>query len=226
MGFPALYMTVTAPRLRCWFADAGLATYSDMVGRAENDLLGRRRPDRRCRHRLWRPERAGGSGQYRASGYEAAGVAAIQIEDQRCPRSAAISPGRRVVPAEDCWCFKIMLPSKRAVMASIHIRHRRTDARIGASARRESCVAPALYEEAGADVIRRIVRKRGRARTDRQGSEAAARQHGREDAASRPRGSSSRLRPAIASWARIQRRRRGNAHGVGPSQASRAPASA
>jgi len=54
MGFPALYMTgygATASMLG--LPDAGLATYSDMVGPRRDDLLGRRdAADRRRRHRL------------------------------------------------------------------------------------------------------------------------------------------------------------------------------
>src|SRR5260370_7623007 len=34
-------------------------------------------------------------------GYEAAGVAAIQIEDQEMPKNCGHTPGRRVGPAED-----------------------------------------------------------------------------------------------------------------------------
>ena len=56
MGFPALYMTgygATASMLG--LPDAGLATYSDMVGRAEMICsVVEHAADRRRRHGLWR----------------------------------------------------------------------------------------------------------------------------------------------------------------------------
>src|SRR3546814_16813543 len=39
--------------------------------------------------------------QHTVRGYEAAGVQAIQIEDQEMPKKCGQTPGRRVVPVED-----------------------------------------------------------------------------------------------------------------------------
>ena len=99
MGFPALYMTgygATASMLG--LPDAGLATYSDMVGRAEMICSVIQTP-------LIADADTGYGGllnvQRTVRGYEAAGVAAIQIEDQEMPKKCGHTPGRRVVPAED-----------------------------------------------------------------------------------------------------------------------------
>ena len=71
MGFPALYMTgygATASMLG--LPDAGLATYSDMVGRAEMICsVDRHAADRRRRHRLRRAaERAAHGARLRGGG--------------------------------------------------------------------------------------------------------------------------------------------------------------
>ncbi len=96
MGFPALYMTgygATASMLG--LPDAGLATYSDMVGRAEMICSVVGTP-------LIADADTGYGGllnvQRTVRGYEAAGVAAIQIEDQEMPKKCGHTPGRRVVP--------------------------------------------------------------------------------------------------------------------------------
>src|SRR6185312_16242834 len=99
MGFAALYMTgygATASMLG--LPDAGLATYSDMVGRAEMICSVIDTP-------LIADADTGYGGllnvQRTVRGYEAAGVAAIQIEDQEMPKKCGHTPGRRVVPAGD-----------------------------------------------------------------------------------------------------------------------------
>ena len=99
MGFPALYMTgygATASMLG--LPDAGLATYSDMVGRAEMICSVVETP-------LIADADTGYGGllnvQRTIRGYEAAGVAAIQIEDQEMPKKCGHTPGRRVIPLQD-----------------------------------------------------------------------------------------------------------------------------
>src|SRR5262249_9033743 len=99
MDFPALYMTgygATASMLG--LPDAGLATYSDMVGRAEMICSIVSTP-------LIADADTGYGGllnvQRTVRGYEAAGVAAIQIEDQEMPKKCGHTPGRRVAPAPD-----------------------------------------------------------------------------------------------------------------------------
>src|SRR5438270_6750703 len=83
-------------------------------------------------------------------GYEAAGVAAIQIEDQETPKKCGHTPGRRVVPAEE-----MVLKIKVAVEARRHddtMIVARTDARTGHGLD-EALRRAKLYEHAGADVI-------------------------------------------------------------------------
>jgi 2,3-dimethylmalate lyase len=99
MGFDALYMTgfgVVASHLG--LPDAGLATYSDMVGRVGQICS-----------QVMTPVIADGDTGYggllnvdfTVRGYEAAGAQAIQIEDQEFPKKCGHTPGRRVVSLED-----------------------------------------------------------------------------------------------------------------------------
>ncbi len=99
MGFEALYMTgygTVASHLG--LPDAGIATYSDMVGRVAVIAKGTKTP-------LIADGDTGYGGllnvQYSVRGYEAAGAAAIQLEDQEFPKKCGHMLGRRVVPIED-----------------------------------------------------------------------------------------------------------------------------
>ena len=148
MDFPALYMTgygATASMLG--LPDAGLATYSDMVGRAEMICSVVATP-------LIADADTGYGGllnvRRTVRGYEAAGVAPIQIEDPGTPKKCGHTPGRRVVPAEE-----MVLKIKVAVEARRHDETMivaRTDART-ALGLDEALRRAALYEAAGADVI-------------------------------------------------------------------------
>lgn len=98
-GFEALYMTgfgVVASHLG--LPDAGLATYSDMVGRVKLMADGVAAP-------LIADGDTGYGGllniDYTVRGYESAGAAAIQLEDQEFPKKCGHTPGRRVVPLAD-----------------------------------------------------------------------------------------------------------------------------
>jgi 2-methylisocitrate lyase-like PEP mutase family enzyme len=83
-------------------------------------------------------------------GYEAAGVAAIQIEDQEMPKKCGHTPGRRVVPAEDMVLkIKVAAEARRDPATMIVAR---TDARTGHGLD-EALRRAKLYEQAGADVI-------------------------------------------------------------------------
>jgi 2-methylisocitrate lyase-like PEP mutase family enzyme len=120
-------------------------------------------------------------------GYEAAGVAAIQIEDQEMPKKCGHTPGRRVVPAEE-----MALKIKVAVEARRHDETMivaRTDART-AHGLDEALRRAALYEAAGADVIF-VESPETEAELERIGGseQALARQHGRirQDAAGQSR---------------------------------------
>ena len=148
MGFPALYMTgygATASMLG--LPDAGLATYSDMLGRAEMICSVIKTP-------LIADADTGYGGllnvQRTVRGYEAAGVAAIQIEDQEMPKKCGHTPGRRVVPAEDMVLKLRVAADARRDEATLIVA--RTDART-AHGLDEALRRARLYEEAGADII-------------------------------------------------------------------------
>jgi 2-methylisocitrate lyase-like PEP mutase family enzyme len=99
MGFDALYMTgygTVASYLG--EPDAGLATYTDMVNRVGTI----------CAHTSTPLIADGDTGYggllnvaHTVRGYEAAGAAAIQIEDQEFPKKCGHTPGRRVIPLDD-----------------------------------------------------------------------------------------------------------------------------
>ena len=98
-GFDALYMTgygIAASHMG--LPDAGLVSYSDMLGRAARICEAVRSP-------LIADADTGFGGllnvHHTVRGYEAAGVAAIQIEDQEFPKKCGHAPGRRVVPLDD-----------------------------------------------------------------------------------------------------------------------------
>jgi 2-methylisocitrate lyase-like PEP mutase family enzyme len=99
MGFDALYMTgygVVASHLG--LPDAGLATYSDMVGRVGQIAAMTGTP-------LVADGDTGYGGllnvQHTVRGYESVGAVAIQLEDQEFPKKCGHMLGRRVVPAAD-----------------------------------------------------------------------------------------------------------------------------
>ena len=98
-GFDALYMTgygIAASHMG--LPDAGLVSYSDMLGRAARICEAIRTP-------LIADADTGFGGllnvRHTVRGYEAVGVAAIQIEDQEFPKKCGHAPGRRVVPLDD-----------------------------------------------------------------------------------------------------------------------------
>ena len=99
IGFDVLYMTgygVVASHLG--LPDAGLATYTDMVGRVRQIAEGINVP-------LIADGDTGYGGllnvQHTVAGYEAAGASAIQLEDQEFPKKCGHMAGRRVIPLED-----------------------------------------------------------------------------------------------------------------------------
>jgi 2-methylisocitrate lyase-like PEP mutase family enzyme len=147
MGFDALYMTgygVTASYLG--LPDAGLATYTDMLNRASAIAGGTETP-------LIADADTGYGGllnvRHTVRGYEAAGVQAIQLEDQETPKKCGHTPGRRVVPMEDMvQKVKVAVDSRRSEDTLIIAR---TDARTGHGID-EAIRRAAAYVEAGADI--------------------------------------------------------------------------
>ena len=99
MGFDCLYMTgfgTVASLLG--LPDAGIASYSQMVERVERFAGGTRTP-------IIADGDTGYGGllnvAHTVRGYEAAGAAGIQIEDQEFPKKCGHTPGRRVIPIDD-----------------------------------------------------------------------------------------------------------------------------
>ncbi len=148
LGFEALYMTgygTVASHLG--LPDAGLATYSDMVGRVERMAQMARTP-------LIADADTGYGGllnvEYTVRGYERAGAAAIQIEDQEFPKRCGHTPNRRVIDAEE------MVLKVRAAVESRASRDFlvivRTDARTSLGLD-EALRRAELYARAGADIL-------------------------------------------------------------------------
>ena len=148
MGFEALYMTgygTVASHLG--LPDAGIATYSDMVGRVGVIASGTATP-------LIADGDTGYGGllnvQYTVRGYEAAGAIAIQLEDQEFPKKCGHMLGRRVVPIED------MVDKVKVAVAcresSDFLIIARTDARttLGLD---EALRRAEAYAKAGADIL-------------------------------------------------------------------------
>jgi 2-methylisocitrate lyase-like PEP mutase family enzyme len=148
MGFTALYGTgfgTVASHLGV--PDAGLATYTDMVGRFGRMAQG-------CATPLIADADTGYGGllnvRETVRGYEAAGIAAIQIEDQESPKKCGHTPGRRVIAAEEMALkIEVAVASRRSddflVIA-------RTDARTTLGLE-EAIRRGRLYARAGADIV-------------------------------------------------------------------------
>jgi len=148
IGFPALYMTgygVSGSYLGV--ADAGLVTYRDMVERARTIAGGTATP-------LIADADTGFGGlinvRQTVRGYEAAGVQAIQIEDQEMPKKCGHTPNRRVIAAAD-MCRKIEVAVDARSSADTLI-IARTDARTGLGLT-EAIRRGQDYAKAGADIV-------------------------------------------------------------------------
>ncbi len=148
MGFDALYMTgygTVASHLG--LPDAGLASYAEMVERVERmaELAGA-------------PLIADGDTGYggllnvrhTVRGYERAGAAAIQLEDQEFPKKCGHTPDRRVIAADD-MVRKIAVAAEARQSADFLI-IARTDARSSLGLA-EALRRGRLYAEAGADLL-------------------------------------------------------------------------
>jgi 2-methylisocitrate lyase-like PEP mutase family enzyme len=98
LGFKALYMTGYGVSASLGLPDAGLATYTEMVARVAQICQGTTTP-------VICDADTGFGGllnlERTVKGYEAAGAAAIQVEDQMFPKRCGHTPGRRVIPADD-----------------------------------------------------------------------------------------------------------------------------
>jgi 2-methylisocitrate lyase-like PEP mutase family enzyme len=148
MGFKALYMTgygISASHLG--LADAGLASYRDMVERARTIAQGTSTP-------LIADADTGFGGllnvRETVRGYEAAGVQAIQIEDQEMPKKCGHTPNRRVVPLEDAVKRVEVAVEARASRDFLVVA--RTDARTGLGLD-EAIRRARAFAKAGADIL-------------------------------------------------------------------------
>ena len=148
MGFDALYMTgygTVASHLG--LPDAGLASYADMVGRVEAMASMSETP-------LIADGDTGYGGllnvRHAVRGYERAGAAAIQLEDQEFPKKCGHTPGRRVVSADD-MVRKIAVAAEARTSPDFLI-IARTDAR-GSLGLAEAIRRARAYAEAGADML-------------------------------------------------------------------------
>ncbi len=146
--FDVLYMTgygVVASHLG--LPDAGLATYTDMVSRVRQIAGGVKAP-------LVADGDTGYGGllnlEHTVIGYEAAGAAAIQIEDQEFPKKCGHMAGRRVIPLED-MVQKIRV-AKDTRSSDDFLIVARTDART-THGLDEALRRADAFAEAGADVL-------------------------------------------------------------------------
>jgi len=147
-GFEALYMTgFGAVASHLGLPDAGLATYTDMVGRVKAMTAQAAAP-------LIADGDTGYGGllnvRHTVRGYEEAGASAIQLEDQEFPKKCGHTPGRRVIPAEDMIKkIRVAVESRRSADFLVIAR---TDARttLGLD---EALRRAEAYAKAGADVL-------------------------------------------------------------------------
>lgn len=147
-GFDALYMTgFGAVASHMGLPDAGLATYSDMVGRVKMMAAMATTP-------LIADGDTGYGGllnvAHTVRGYEEAGASAIQLEDQEFPKKCGHTPGRRVIPMAD-MVRKIRVASD-ARHSSDFLIIARTDAR-SALGLDEALRRAEAYARAGADIL-------------------------------------------------------------------------
>lgn len=147
-GFDALYMTgYGTVASHMGLPDAGLATYSDMVGRVSAMAGMARTP-------LIADGDTGYGGllnmRHTVRGYEAAGAVAIQLEDQEFPKKCGHTPGRRVIPMQDMVRKIQVAVDSRSSSDFLIIA--RTDARttLGLD---EALRRAEAYAKAGADIL-------------------------------------------------------------------------
>ncbi|MBS7790625.1 isocitrate lyase/PEP mutase family protein [Roseococcus sp. SDR] len=148
MGFDCLYATgfgTVASHLGV--ADAGIATYTDMVGRMGRFAQMARTP-------IIADADTGYGGllnvRHTVMGYETAGISGIQLEDQEMPKKCGHTPGRSVIPAEDMVLkLKVAVEARRDPNFLIVAR---TDARTSLGLE-EAIRRGRMYGDAGADIV-------------------------------------------------------------------------
>jgi len=148
LGFDLLYMTgYGAVASYLGVPDAGIASYTDMLNRVEAMARGASTP-------MIADADTGYGGllniRHTVRGYERAGAAGIQIEDQEFPKKCGHTPGRRVIAAEE-MARKIAVAAESRVSADFLI-VARTDARSSLGLD-EAIRRARLYADAGADLL-------------------------------------------------------------------------
>lgn len=148
LGFSALYMTgsgVVASHLG--LPDAGIATFTEMADRAAMIAAGTATP------LIADADTGYGAAlnvRHTVRGYEHAGVAAIQIEDQAYPKKCGHASGQRIVPTSEMVTkIKVALDSRNDADFLVIAR---TDAQ-KAVGRDEAMRRLEAYQEAGADIL-------------------------------------------------------------------------
>ncbi len=148
VGFDAVYASgywLTASYLG--LPDAGIATYTDMLSRVAKVVEKSSAP-------VIADADTGFGGllnvHHTVRGYEAAGVSAIQIEDQEFPKKCGHTPYRRVVSMEEMVAKVKVAVDARSSRGFLVIA--RTDAR-GQHGFEEAVRRGQAYAEAGADVV-------------------------------------------------------------------------
>ena len=148
MGFECLYVTgygLVASHLG--LPDAGIATYSDMVGRVAQIAKMTRTP-------FIADADTGYGGllnvQHTVRGYEEAGACGVQLEDQEFPKKCGHMLGRRVIAAEEMVAKVKVAVASRSDPNFLVIA--RTDARTS-DGLDEALRRAEAYLKAGADVL-------------------------------------------------------------------------
>jgi 2-methylisocitrate lyase-like PEP mutase family enzyme len=147
LGFDALYMTGYGVSASLGLPDAGLVSYTEMVSRVAQICQGTSTP-------VICDADTGFGGllnvERTVKGYEAAGAAAIQIEDQVFPKRCGHTPGRRVVPIEDMVRKLEVAAASRASPDFLIVA--RTDARTNHGLD-EALKRGEAFAKAGADIL-------------------------------------------------------------------------
>ena len=147
LGFSALYMTGFGVSASLGLPDAGLASYTEMVERVAQICQGTSTP-------VICDADTGFGGllnvERTVKGYERAGAAAIQIEDQVFPKKCGHTPGRRVVPAEQMVRKIEVAAASRSSPDFLIVA--RTDARTNHGLD-EALRRGEAYAKAGADIL-------------------------------------------------------------------------
>ncbi len=148
MDFSALYMTgYGAVASALGLPDAGLASYSQMLDRVATIASATNKP-------LIADGDTGYGGllnvDHSVRGYERAGAAGIQLEDQEFPKKCGHTPGRRVIPLDDMvQKIKVAVSARESENFLIVAR---TDARTQHGLD-EAIKRGRAFQDAGADVI-------------------------------------------------------------------------